>query len=191
MSNIAASKMFTAGPFTLTAGIILFPVTYIVNDVLSEIYGFKAARFTILLGFAMNLLMVLYFTVTIMLPHPIFWQNQSAYATILGSTPRLFIASMAAYLVGSTLNAKVMVSMRDAAQHGRGLFLRCVLSTLCGEFADSVVFIVLAFAGTMPVSALGLMIITQALLKTLYEVIIFPVTNVVIKKIKAIETAKA
>lgn len=186
LSNVAASKMFSLGPLVLTAGALLFPITYILNDVLAEVYGFKRARLTIFLGFAMNVLMVLYFLATIALPYPSFFQNQAAYATILGSTPRILGASLAAYLAGSTLNAKVMVLMKKS-KGNESLLLRCVASTLFGESVDSIIFVTLAFLGTMPFNAMLVMIATQASVKTAYEFVIYPVTQRVIKKIKLVE----
>lgn len=190
ISNVTAVKTFSLGPFSLPAAVLLFPVVYIVNDLLAEVYGFKKARLAIYLGFALNLLMVGYFTLTIALPAGPFFGAQEAFATILGSTPRMLIASLVAYLVGSTLNAKIMVSMRDAAR-GKGgfaLFARCIISTFFGEACDSLIFITIAFVGTMPYSQILIMVATQALFKTLYEMAVFPATNIIIKKVRSIES---
>lgn len=187
LSNIAASKMFVVGPLVLTAGSILFPITYIVNDVLAEIYGYQKAQLTILIGFAMNVLMVVYFSITILLPYPSYYGNQSAYQLILGNTPRLLVASLCAYLIGTTLNARIMVSMRDRSDGGKGLFFRCITSTLFGELSDSIIFVSIAFSGVIPSKSMIIMMISQAGFKTLYEILIFPVTNFVIAKIKRIE----
>jgi uncharacterized integral membrane protein (TIGR00697 family) len=153
------------------------------------VYGFKKARRAIYLGFALNLFMVLYFTLAIALPAGPFFGAQEAFATILGSTPRMLIASLTAYFVGSTLNAKIMVSMRDAAE-GKGgfaLFARCIVSTLFGELCDSLIFITIAFFGSMPYSQILVMVATQALFKTIYEIVAFPATNIIIKKVRGIE----
>lgn len=187
ISNIAAVKTFTIGPLTLPTAVLLFPITYIVNDLLAEVYGYTKAKFTIYMGFAMNLLMVVYFQITIVLPAPGYYTLQDAYASILGNTPRLLIASMAAYLVGSTLNAKIMVTMRDVAKNGKGLFTRCILSTMAGELCDSIIFITVAFIGTMPLKSMIIMVFTQAAFKTLYEIVVFPLTNLVVKKVRAVE----
>lgn len=187
LSNTAAVKLIQLGPLNLTAAVILFPITYIVNDLLAEVYGYERARLTIYLGFAMNLLMVVFYYVTIILPAPPYFELQEAYASILGNTPRLLVASMAAYMVGTTLNAKIMVTMRDAAKEGKGLFLRCITSTLAGELCDSLIFVTIGFYGVMPIEAMVGMIFTQAAFKTLYEVVIFPVTNTVINKVKQLE----
>jgi uncharacterized integral membrane protein (TIGR00697 family) len=189
ISNVTAVKTFSLGPFSLPAAVLLFPVVYIVNDLLAEVYGFKNARKAIYLGFALNLFMVVYFAIAIALPVGPFFGAQDAFATILGSTPRMLIASLAAYLVGSTLNAKIMVSMRDASR-GKGgfaLFARCIVSTFFGELCDSFIFIVIAFVGSMPFKQILTMVITQALFKTVYEIVAFPATNIVIKKVRGIE----
>lgn len=187
LSNTAAVKLIQIGPVNLTAAVILFPITYIVNDLLAEVYGYKRARFTIMLGFAMNLLMVVFYYLTIILPAPAYFELQDAYASILGNTPRLLIASMAAYMVGTTLNAKIMVSMREASKNGKGLFFRCIVSTLAGELCDSLIFVTIGFYGVMPLEAMLSMIFTQAAFKTMYEVVIFPVTNKVINTVKKLE----
>ena len=162
---------------------------YIVNDLLAEVYGFKKARLAIYLGFVLNLLMVSYFAIAIALPAGPFFGAQDAFATILGSTPRMLFASLTAYFVGSTLNARIMVSMRNASggKGGFALFARCIASTLFGEFCDSLVFILIAFTGTMPYGQILIMVLTQATFKTLYEIVVFPLTNIIIKKVRYIE----
>lgn len=189
ISNVTAVKTFSLGPFSLPAAVLLFPVVYIVNDLLAEVYGFKKARFAIYLGFTLNLLMVSYFSLAIALPAGPFFGAQEAFATILGSTPRMLVASLVAYLVGSTLNAKIMVSMRDASKGkgGLALFARCIISTFFGEACDSLIFITIAFVSSMPYSQILIMVATQATFKTLYELVVFPLTNVIIKKVRGIE----
>lgn len=190
ISNVTAVKTFSLGPFSLPAAVLLFPIVYIVNDLLAEVYGFKKARNAIYLGFILNLFMVLYFALVIVLPAGPFFGAQDAFATILGSTPRMLIASLSAYFVGSTLNAKIMVSLRDATRGagGMALFSRCILSTLVGELCDSLIFITIAFLGTMPISQIVVMVLTQAMFKTFYEMVVFPVTNIIIKKVRCIES---
>ena len=189
ISNVTAVKTFSLGSFNLPAAVLLFPVVYIVNDLLAEVYGYKKAKLAIYLGFTLNALMVVYFTIAIALPAGPFFGAQEAFATILGSTPRMMLASFAAYLLGSTLNAKIMVSMRDAANGkvGFSLFARCIVSTLFGELCDSLIFITIAFVGSMPYSQILIMVATQAAFKTLYEMVVFPLTNVIIKKVRSIE----
>ncbi len=189
ISNVTAVKTFSLGPFSLPAAVLLFPVVYIVNDLLAEVYGFEKARQAIVLGFILNLFMVIYFAIAIALPVGPFFGAQEAFATILGSTPRMLLASLAAYLVGSTLNAKIMVSLRDVSRGAGGiaLFSRCILSTLVGELCDSLIFITIAFAGSMPIRQIFIMVVTQAMFKTFYEMIVFPVTNIIIKKVRGVE----
>ena len=189
ISNVTAVKTFSLGPFSLPAAVLLFPIVYIVNDLLAEVYGFKKARNAIYLGFILNLFMVVYFTIAIVLPAGPFFGAQEAFATILGSTPRMLIASLSAYLIGSTLNAKIMVYMRDASacKGGFALFSRCITSTFFGELCDSLIFITIAFVGAMPIAQILAMVVTQALFKTLYELVVFPLTHIVIKKVRCIE----
>lgn len=187
VSNILASKMILVGSWTLPAAVIIFPISYILNDAISEVYGFTKAKYIILMGFIMNLLAVVFFTIALYLPYPDFWGNQDAFASILGNSGRVLVASFTAYIVGSTLNAKVLVSMRDKAVQGKGLFWRCILSTIVGESVDASIFITLAFVCTMPGASLATMIVSQATFKIVYEIVVFPLTNIVIGKLKEIE----
>lgn len=184
VSNIIAGKTFDFFSFVLPCGVIIFPVIYIVNDVLAEVYGYKKARNVILLGFLMNLVAVICYNVTIALPAPVFFENSDAFSVVLGSTFRLLVASFAAYLVGSLVNAKMMVVLKKWDEDK--LFLRCILSTLFGEGLDAIIFITIGFLGTMPMEALVLMIVAQALFKTVYEIIVYPITRHVIDSVKAL-----
>ena len=182
VSNIIAGKTFDFFSFTLPCGVVIFPVIYIVNDVLAEVYGYEKARRVILLGFLMNLVAVICYNITIMLPAPVFFENSEAFDVVLGSTFRLLIASFAAYLAGSLVNAKMMVLLKKWNEEK--LFLRCIVSTLFGEGLDALIFIFIGFLGTMPLEALILMIIAQALFKTIYEMIVYPFTRHVIVTVK-------
>lgn len=184
VSNIIAGKTFDFFSFTLPCGVIIFPIIYIVNDVLAEVYGYEKARKVILLGFFMNLVAVVCYNITILLPAPAFFENSEAFGIVLGSTLRLLIASFAAYLVGSLVNAKLMVVLKKWDEEK--LFLRCIVSTLFGEGLDAVVFIFIGFYATMPFEALVLMIVAQALFKTVYEIIVYPITRSVISKVKGL-----
>ena len=166
----------------MPCGVVIFPVIYIVNDVLAEVYGYQKARNVILLGFFMNLVAVICYNITILLPAPVFFENSQAFSIVLGSTFRLLVASFVAYLAGSLLNAKLMVHLKGWDEDK--LFFRCIVSTLFGEGLDAIVFIVIGFLGTMPLEALLLMIVAQALFKTVYEIIVFPVTRTVIFRVK-------
>ena len=182
VSNIIAGKTFDFFSFTLPCGVIIFPVIYIVNDILAEVYGYQKAKRVILLGFFMNLVAVICYNITIIMPAPVFFTNSEAFSIVLGSTFRLLVASFAAYLAGSLLNAKVMVVLKK--KYEDKLFLRCIASTLVGEGLDAIIFIFIGFLGTMPLEALFLMIVAQALFKTIYEIIIYPLTRYVIGHVK-------
>ena len=184
ISNIIAGKTFSFFSFVLPCGVIIFPVVYIINDALAEVYGYEKARRVILLGFAMNLVAVICFQITIWLPAPSFFENSEAFAVVLGSTWRLLVAGFAAYLVGSLVNAKLMTYLKSWDEDK--LFFRCIASTFFGESLDALVYITLAFFGTMPTEALISMIVVQALFKTLYEIIVYPVTRKVISSVKAL-----
>lgn len=184
ISNIIAGKTFDFFSFVLPCGVVIFPVIYIVNDILAEVYGYEKARKVILLGFLMNFVAVICYHVTIWLPAPVFFENSRAFDVVLGSTVRLLVASFAAYLVGSLVNAKLMVKLKKWDEDK--LFLRCILSTLFGEGLDAIIFITIGFLGTMPLEALILMILAQALFKTIYEIIVYPLTRYVIGSVKAL-----
>lgn len=187
ISNILAIKVFTVfGNVTLTCGVLIFPLVYIVNDVLAEIYGFKNAKSVIYLGFAMNAIAALVYFIAIQLQSPVYMQDVGeAFALILGSTPRLLGASFAAYLVGSVTNSWVMVKMKARSENK--LMWRCMLSTLIGEGLDSIIFVTIAFLGLLPLSTLLIMIVSQTVAKTVFEVVVYPVTHVVIGRIKKLE----
>lgn len=183
ISNVMSAKTFTLGSVVLPTAVIIFPVVYIVNDVMAEIYGFRKARNIIVLGFAMNAFAVAAYAAAIALPAPEYaTEGAAAFAAVLGSTWRILLASFAAYLVGSLVNAKIMVKMKERLR--KHLMLRCVLSTLVGEGIDAVIFISIAFAGTMPVETLLVMIAAQAAFKTLFEVVFYPLTRAVIKGVE-------
>lgn len=186
VSNILASKTFTLGSIILPTAVIIFPLVYIVNDVLAEVFGFKKASNVIILGFMTNLFAVIAYTVAIALPAPIFaTETADAFAVVLGSTWRMLLASFAAYLIGSFVNAYVMVWLKAKAE--KHLMIRCMLSTLIGEGLDALIFITIAFVGTMAMTDLLTMIVAQALFKTVFEVIVYPVTRIVIDKAKSLE----
>lgn len=184
ISNIIAGKTFDASFAALPCAVILFPIVYILNDVLTEVYGFKTARTVVLTGFGINVLAVAAYAATLAMPSSAFFTAQDAFAAVLGSTPRLLAASLLSYLVGSLVNAKIMDAMRK--RNERGLMLRCIASTAVGETLDATMFITIAFAGTMPIEALMAMVVAQAAFKTLYEVVAYPLTRVAIRKAKAL-----
>lgn len=182
-ANITAVKLVNLYGFILPAAILIFPLSYIIGDVLTEVYGYRQARRIIWLGFFCNFITVLAIWVGQVLPAASFWEAQEAYERILGYTPRLLFASFLAYLVGEFANAYVLAKMKIATR-GRWLWLRTIGSTLVGQGLDSLVFITLAFVGTIPVAALFLTIITQWLAKSIYEAAVTPLTYIVVKFLK-------
>ncbi len=186
ISNLISSKIISIGHWYVPAGVIIFPISYIINDVVAEVWGYRKARLIIWTGFMMNLVAVLFYTLSVQWPGAPFWQNQEAFANVLSSTPRIAIASLLAYLVGSFINAYVMSSVKIISK-GENFSFRAILSTIIGEGADSTIFISVAFAGIIPLTQLPMMIVTQAIIKTLFEIVLLPVTIFVVNKIKRID----
>ncbi|GIW05649.1 MAG: transporter [Dehalococcoidia bacterium] len=185
-ANIAAVKLLAFGPLVMDAGNIIFPVSYIVGDVLTEVYGYSAARRVIWLGFLSNLLAVVVFTIARLLPAPEFWDAQPAFEAILGYTPRLLLASFVAYLVGSFANSYVLARLKVATE-GRLLWTRTIASTFVGQGLDSAVFVLIAFAGTIPAEAVLITILTNWGFKTAYEALATPLTYTVVSRLKRLE----
>ena len=185
-SNLLETKVVCIGPLTATAGLIVFPVSYIINDCIAEVWGFKKARLIIWSGFAMNFLVVLFAQLAVMLPAAPFWEGEEGFNFVFGMAPRIAFASFIAFLAGSFLNAYVMSRMKVLSR-GRHFSVRAIASTLAGESADSLIFFPIAFGGVIPFRELLLMILTQAVLKSLYEVAVLPVTVRVVGYIKRID----
>jgi uncharacterized integral membrane protein (TIGR00697 family) len=186
ISNVVASKTFMLGLFSLPGAVFLFPITYVLGDLFTEVYGYRKMRLITWLGFAMNAIMVGYFAIAIALPPSPFYELQDSFAAVLGSTPRLLCASLASFLCGSLLNSFVLSKMKVATK-GKNLAGRVILSTVVGELVDSTLFILIGFAGTMPMESLVTMIFTQACVKMAVEVILYPVTKKVITRTKEVE----
>ncbi len=186
VSNLLATKIILVGSWAAPAGVLIFPIAYIINDVIVEVWGYRKARLIIWSGFAVNLLAVLFFTLGILAPPAPFWKNQEAFSTILGNTPRIIVASLLAYLTGSFLNAYVMSRVKILMK-GRNFSVRAILSTLFGETADSLIFITIAFAGSFPLEVILGMVVTQAFIKTLYEIVVLPFTILIVNKVKQVE----
>lgn len=182
-ANITAVKLIDFYGFTLPAAIFIFPVSYIIGDVLTEVYGYHRARCVIWLGFVCNLLAVGFIWLGQIWTANEIWEHQDAYDRILGYAPRLLLASFLAYLVGEFANAYVLAKMKIFT-HGRFLWMRTIGSTLIGQGLDSIIFIVLAFSGTIPVSALIATIITQWIAKSLYEAAATPLTYLAVTYLK-------
>ena len=175
LSNLIAGKMISVFGATLPAAVILFPLTYILGDVFTEVYGFKRTRMVIWIGFSCSFFAVLVYLATIALPYPAFWQGQDAFKTVLGITPRVFAASLIGYLFGEFSNA-VILSKLKVKTSGKYLWIRTIVSTLVGEGLDTIIFITVSFAGIIDKPILLQMILFQYLFKVGYEIVFTPIT---------------
>jgi len=182
-ANIIAVKLVTIYGFILPAAILIFPLSYILGDVLTEVYGYRVARRVIWLGFFCNLVAVAAIWFGQILTPASFWDGQGAYERILGYAPRILAASFLAYLVGEFANAAVLAKLKIATS-GRWLWVRTIGSTVVGQGLDSLLFITLAFAGTIPLMGLLSAIVTQWLAKCLYEAAVTPLTYVIVNTLK-------
>lgn len=183
VSNIVEQKLISIGGIEATAGLLIFPVSYIINDLIAEVWGYRKVRLIIWNGFLMNFLAVLVFRLSIWTPGSVHFTHQDAFELVLGNTQRIVLASFIAFLFGAFLNAYVMSKMK-IMQRGRGFSIRAVVSTIVGEGADSLVFFTLAFSGVIPTQALIMLILTQTAMKTGYEIIALPLTNFLVKWVK-------
>ncbi len=185
-ANLLETKVVQLGPVTVTAGLIVFPISYIINDCIAEVWGFRKARLIIWMGFLMNFMVVAMGQIAVALPAASFWEGEEGFNFVFGLAPRIAVASLLAFLVGSFINAYIMSKMK-VASHGKNFSARAILSTIAGEGADSVIFFPLAFAGLMPVSELLQLMLVQVILKTAYEIIVLPVTIRVVRYIKRVD----
>ncbi|HEV8143657.1 MAG TPA: queuosine precursor transporter [Methylomirabilota bacterium] len=185
-ANTIAAKLIVVGGVVLTAGIVIFPISYVLGDVLTEVWGYGAARRVIWLGFACNLLMVIAIWIGGALPPAPFGASQPAYDEVLGQTPRILLASFVAYLIGEFANAFVLAKLKIATR-GRWLWMRTIGSTVIGQALDSAVFVTLAFYGTMPGHVLGGVIAGQWIAKVLYEAAGTPLVYAAVGWLKARE----
>ena len=180
---IPAKQVLLHGGITMTGAVFIFPITYILSDVFSEVYGYKWSRVTCYFAFSMNLFMVIVFSLVIQTPAPSYWTNQEAFATVLGSTPRVMGASLLAYVIGDFVNDRVFRKMKEKhSDELKGFGWRAIISSFFGELCDSLVFLPIAFLGQMPLKTLATMTVCQVLIKTGYEVVILPLTTLVAKK---------
>lgn len=192
ISNTITTKQVQF-PFgiSMTGAVFIFPITYILSDVFSEIYGYRWSRIAAWLGFAMNLLMVIFYEIVIYTPAPSYWEGQEAFQTVLGGTPRTLIAGLLAYLVGGWIDDKVFLLLkRGHVGDNKGFATRAIVSSAVGELFDSLIFLPIAFIGLMPIQNLMVMTVTQVALKTGYEVIVVPITRLVVKKVQAYENGR-
>jgi len=189
-ANTVAVKVLNVGFWTSDAGILTFPIAYIVGDVLTEVYGYATARRVIWLGFVCNAIAVGVFQLAMVMPAEPSWDGGAAYERIFAATPRLLLASMCAYLVGSFVNAFVLARMKILT-NGRWLWMRTIGSTIVGEGLDTVVFVLIAFAGVFSGQVLVEMMYTNWLLKTAYETAATPITYKVVNALKRVEQVDA
>jgi len=186
VSNIAAEKLFSLGPATFTAGILVFPISYIFGDVLTEVYGFNRARRIIYLGLSANIFMVAILYIAIKLPPAPGWGLQAEFASVHGMVPRIVLGSVVGYVAGELVNSLVMSRLKIATM-GRLLWLRTVSSTLVGQLIDTCLFVIVAFAGVLPNKVLLSASISAWIFKVLYEVVATPVTYAVVGRLKQLE----
>lgn len=185
-ANVLETKQISAGPFNITGGLIVFPISYIINDCVCEVWGYGKARMLIWIGFAMNFLFVTFGALCDLLPAAPYWDNEAGFHAIFGLAPRIAAASFVAFIIGSFVNAYVMSRMKISSG-GRNFSARAILSTVYGETADSLIFFPLALGGVVPLRELPILIISQVVLKTLYEILVLPVTIRVVRATKRYE----
>lgn len=189
MANLLATKQISIGPANFTGAIFVFPISYIVNDVVSEVWGFKRAKILIWMAFGLNFFFVILGWLIDLIPGVAWWQETPAgigFHAIFGIAPRIVLASFLAFLVGSFLNAFVISKMK-VRNNGEHFTVRAVLSTLLGEFCDSIIFFPVALLGIVPIDQMPSFVLWQVCLKTAYEIIILPVTVKVVKWVKKVE----
>lgn len=186
ISNVLATKLFQCGPAIFTAGILVFPISYIFGDVLTEVYGFNRTRRIIYAGLAANLFMSAALGVAIILPPAQGWEMQREFAAVNSVVPRIVLASVVGYVVGEFANSFVMSRMKVRSD-GQKLWMRAVASTVVGQLLDTMLFVLIAFAGSLPTGIMAAAIASGWIFKVLYEVAAIPITYMVVRKLKALE----
>ncbi|HRY31320.1 MAG TPA: queuosine precursor transporter [Candidatus Paceibacterota bacterium] len=186
ISNTVAVKLIGLGPLVFTGAFLIFPISYIFGDILTEVYGYKATRRIIWAGFFSQILMIFCYWLVQVMPSASVWPNQLAYESILGIVPRIVVASMIAYFCGEFVNSYVLSKMKIFTA-GKHLWARTIGSTVVGQLVDSALFTTLAFIATVPTSILFVMIAVQYFGKVLYEAILTPVTYYIVRKLKQAE----
>lgn len=183
LSNVLETKQIAIGSITITGGLLVFPVSYIINDCVCEVWGYSKARLLIWIGFMMNFFFVAMCALCDFLPGAPYWDNDAGFHAIFGLAPRIAAASFIAFLTGSFINAYVMSTMK-VSTHGKYFSVRAIASTVLGESADSVIFFPLALWGVIPNNEMFYLMISQVILKTVYEIIALPVTIRMVKLMK-------
>ena len=185
-ANVLETKQISLGFINITGGLLVFPVSYIINDCVCEVWGYRKARLLIWLGFAMNFLFVMFGAIADWIPGADYWNGDEGFHQIFGLAPRIVAASFVAFLAGSFINAYVMSRMKMMTE-GKGFSFRAIASTVFGESADSIIFFPLALGGVIPMKELPVLMISQVVLKTLYEIIVLPLTIRVVRWTKKFE----
>jgi uncharacterized integral membrane protein (TIGR00697 family) len=187
ISNILATKQVELAPWLHSnGGMVTFPITYILSDIFSEVYGYKASRRITWMAFLISVYMVFAAHVAIYLPFPVWWENQRAFMEILGNTPRIVIASLMAFQIGDWLNDIIFQQLRG--KHGKRRFwLRAIISSIIGESIDSSIFFAVAFFGTIPMTTLPTMVLMGVITKVLYEIFLLPLTLFIVRKLRSYE----
>lgn len=186
LANLLETKQIAIGPISLTGGLIVFPISYIINDCVCEVWGFRKARLLIWSGFAMNFFFVAVGALCDWIPGAPYWNNDEGFHAVFGLAPRIAAASFVAFLLGSFANAYVMSKMK-IRDGGRNFSARAILSTIAGESIDSLIFFPLALSGVVPTEELPKLMLIQVLLKTAYEILVLPLTIRVVKYVKEYE----
>lgn len=186
LANLLETKQIAIGPISLTGGLIVFPISYIINDCVCEVWGFRKARLLIWSGFAMNFFFVAVGALCDWIPGAPYWNNDEGFHAVFGLAPRIAAASFVAFLLGSFANAYVMSKMK-IRDGGRNFSARAILSTIAGESIDSLIFFPLALSGVVPTEELPKLMLMQVLLKTAYEILVLPLTIRVVKYVKEYE----
>lgn len=185
-ANLLETKQIAVGPISLTGGLIVFPVSYIINDCVCEVWGYRKARLLIWTGFAMNFFFVTVGAICDAIPGADYWTNDAGFHAVFGLAPRIAAASFVAFLVGSFVNAYVMSRMKIRSK-GKYFSLRAIVSTIFGESADSLIFFPLALSGVVPAEELPMLMLWQVILKTAYEVVVLPITIRIVHALKSKE----
>jgi queuosine precursor transporter len=186
ISVSVAGKLFVFGPLILSASVLLFPLAFIFDDILTEVYGYEGSRRVIWTGFIAELLLVVAYQVTVILPPPIFFQDQPAFEKVLGQTPRIVVASLLAYFAGEFCNSFILSKMK-VKYEGRSMPTRFIISTILGQGVDSFIFYPVAFFGSMPLASLGTLIFSAWGIKVLWEALALPISVPIAKALKKIE----
>ena len=185
-ANLLGTKQIALGPISVTGGLLIFPVSYIINDCVCEVWGYNRARLLIWLGFIMNFFFVSVCALCDAIPGAPYWDNDAGFHAIFGLAPRIALASFLAFVAGSFINAYVMSRMKVMSK-GKHFSFRAILSTIFGESADSLIFFPLAFYGVIPTSELPLLMLWQVVLKTSYEIVALPLTYRIVAWVKHYE----